>query len=52
MAFCISALSLDMPEDAILLALEDDYLSRDLNPSQRAAYIQRRLSKARSWARL
>ena len=52
MAFCISALSLDMPEDAIMHALEDDYLSRDPNPSRRAAYIRRTLSKARSWARL
>ena len=28
MAFCISALSLEMPEDIIMRALEDDYLSR------------------------
>jgi hypothetical protein len=52
MAFCISALSLQMPEDAIMLALEEDYLSRDPNPSRRAAYIRRTLSKARTWARL
>ena len=52
MAFCISALSLDMPEDAIMRALEDDYLSRDPNPSRRAAYIRRTLSKAQSWASL
>jgi hypothetical protein len=52
MAFCISALSLGMPEDAIMRALEDDYLSRDPNLSRRAAYIRRTLSKARSWARL
>jgi hypothetical protein len=52
MAFCISALSLDMPEDAIMRALETDYLSRDPNPSRRTAYITRTLSKARSWARL
>lgn len=52
MAFCISALSLDMPEDAIMRALDDDYLSRDPNASRRAAYIRRTLSKARSWARL
>jgi hypothetical protein len=51
MAFCISAISLDMPEEAIIGALEDDYLSRDPNPSKRAAYIRRTLSKARSWAR-
>ncbi|UWZ85129.1 RepB family DNA primase [Occallatibacter riparius] len=51
-AFCISALSLEMPEDAIMRALEDDYLSRDLNPSRRAAYIRRTLLKARAWARL
>ena len=52
MAFCISALSLDMPEDAIIRALEDDYLSRDPSPSRRNAYIQPTLAKARSWARL
>ena len=52
MAFCISALSLDMPDDAIVRALEDDYLSRDPSPSRRDAYIRRTLSKARSWARL
>ncbi|HEV2137015.1 MAG TPA: RepB family DNA primase [Terracidiphilus sp.] len=52
MAFCISALSLEMPEDAIMRALEDDYLSRDPNPSRRVTYIRRTLSKARSWARL
>ena len=51
-AFCISALSLEMPEDAIMRALENDYLSRDPSPSRRAAYIERTLSKARSWARL
>lgn len=51
MAFCISALSLDMPEDSIMRALEADYLSRDTNLSRRAAYIRRTLSKARSWAR-
>jgi hypothetical protein len=52
MAFCISALSLEMPEDAIVLALENDYLSRDPNPARRTAYIRRTLSKARTWARM
>jgi hypothetical protein len=52
MAFSISALSLGMPEDVIMRALEDDYLSRDPNPSRRSAYIRRTLSKARIWARL
>lgn len=33
MAFRISALSLEMPENAILRALEDDYLSCDPGPS-------------------
>jgi hypothetical protein len=51
MAFCISALSLGMPEDAIMRALDDDYLSRDPNTSRRDAYIRRTLSKARSWTR-
>ena len=52
MAFCISALSLEMPEDTIMRALEDDYLSRDPNPSRRTSYIRRTLSKARSWTRM
>ena len=52
MAFCISALSLEMPEDAIMRALDNDYLSRDPNPSRRAAYIKRTISKARSWAKM
>jgi hypothetical protein len=52
MAFCIAALSLQMPEDAIMRALDDDYLSSDQNTSRREAYIRRTLTKARSWARL
>ena len=51
-AFCIAALSLQMPEDAIMRALEDDYLSSDQNASRREAYIRRTLTKARSWARI
>jgi len=39
-----------MAEDRIERALEDDYLSRDLSPSKRAAYIRRTMEKARRWA--
>ena len=37
MAFCISDLSSEMPEDAIMRALKNDYLSRDPNSSRKAA---------------
>lgn len=37
-------------DDRIERALEDDYLSRDPNPSTRAAYIRRTMAKARDWA--
>lgn len=47
MAFCIVALALKMPEDAIARALEEDYLSRDQNAARKAAYIRRTLAKAR-----
>jgi hypothetical protein len=50
LAFCIAALSLRMPEDAIVTTLDSLYLSRDPNPSRKAAYIQRTMAKARSWA--
>src|SRR5271168_3617533 len=36
-AFCVAAYSLQMPEDAIASTLDTQYLSRDLNPSKRAA---------------
>jgi len=49
-AFCVAAYSLEMPEDAIASTLDTQYLSRDPNPSKRAAYIQRTMAKARSWA--
>jgi hypothetical protein len=49
-AFCVAAYSLAMPEDAIASTLDSQYLSRDPNPSKRAAYIQRTMAKARSWA--
>ncbi len=49
-AFCVAAYSLEMPEDAIASTLDSQYLSRDTNPSKRAAYIQRTMAKARSWA--
>jgi hypothetical protein len=45
----VSALSLQLPEDAIM---QVDYLSSDPNPSRKAAYIGRTLSKARSWTRV
>jgi hypothetical protein len=50
LAFCVAALSLRMPEDAIATTLDSLYLSRDPNPSRKAAYIKRTMSKARSWA--
>jgi hypothetical protein len=50
LAFCVAALSLRMPEDAIATTLDSLYLSRDPNPSRKAAYIKRTMAKARSWA--
>ena len=50
-AFCVAAISLRMPDDAIASALECNYLSRDPNPSRRAAYIHRTMTKARAWAK-
>jgi len=50
LAFCVAALSLQMPEDAIATTLDSQYLSRDPNTSRKAAYIQRTMAKARSWA--
>ena len=49
-AFCIAAFSGGMSEGQIERALEDDYLSRDPNPSKRAAYFRRTMTKARDWA--
>jgi hypothetical protein len=50
LAFCVAALSLRMPEDVIATTLDSLYLSRDPNPSRKAAYIKRTMAKARSWA--
>jgi hypothetical protein len=50
LAYCVAALSLRMPEDAIATTLDSQYLSRDPNPSRRAAYIKRTMAKAKSWA--
>jgi len=50
LAFCVAALSLRMPEDAITTTLDSQYLSRDPNPSRKAAFIKRTMAKARSWA--
>jgi hypothetical protein len=50
LAFCVAALSLRMPEDAIAATLDSQYLSRDPNPSRKAAYIKRTMAKAKSWA--
>jgi hypothetical protein len=49
-AFCVAAYANGMTEDRIEHALEDDYLSRDPSPSNRAAYIRRTMEKARRWA--
>ena len=48
-AFCVAAFASGMPEDNMVRALEDDYLSRDPSPSKRAAYIRRTINKARDW---
>ena len=50
LAYCVAALSLRMPEAAIATTLDSLYLSRDPNPSRKAAYIKRTMAKARSWA--
>ena len=49
-AFCVAAFANGMTDERIERALEDDYLSRDPNPSTRAAYIRRTMAKARDWA--
>ncbi len=49
-AFCVAAFSLRVPEDSIATTLDSLYLSRDPNPSRKAAYIKRTMAKARSWA--
>ena len=49
-AFCVAAYANGMAEDQIARALDDEYLSRDPNPSKRAAYIRRTMEKARRWA--
>ena len=49
-AFCVAAYANGMTEDQIERALDDEYLSRDPNPSKRAAYIRRTMEKARRWA--
>jgi len=50
LAFCVAALSLRMSDDAIATTLDSQYLSRDPNPSRKAAYIKRTMAKARLWA--
>jgi len=50
-AFCVAAMALRMPDDAIAGVLETHYLSRDPNPSRRAAYIRRTMTKAKAWAK-
>jgi hypothetical protein len=50
LAFCVAAMSLQMPEGVIATTLDSQYLSRDPNPSRKAAYIKRTMAKARSWA--
>ncbi len=49
-AFCVAAYANGMDETRIERALKDDYLSRDPNPSKRASYIRRTMTKARDWA--
>ena len=49
-AFCVAAYANGMTEERIERALEDDYLSRDPNTSNRAAYIRRTMEKAKRWS--
>ena len=49
-AFCVTAYSLGMPDDAMANTLDSEYLSRDPNPARKAAYIRRTMAKARLWA--
>jgi hypothetical protein len=49
-AFCVAAYANGMTHDQIERALDDEYLSRDPNPSKKAAYIRRTMEKARRWA--
>jgi hypothetical protein len=49
-AFCVAAYTLGMPDDAMASTLDSEYLSRDPNPTRKAAYIQRTMAKARLWA--
>jgi hypothetical protein len=49
-AFCVAAYASDMTEDQMERALDEEYLSRDLSLSKRAAYIRRTMEKARRWA--
>jgi hypothetical protein len=49
-AFCVAAYANGMTHAQIERALDDEYLSRDPNPSQKAAYIRRTMEKARRWA--
>jgi hypothetical protein len=49
-AFCVAAYGNGMTQDQIERALDDEYLSRDPNPSKKAAYIRRTMEKARRWA--
>jgi hypothetical protein len=44
-----TSLSNGVDQDRIERALEVGYLSRDPSPSRRAAYIRRKLTKARTW---
>ena len=48
-AFCVAAFAHGMTEGQIERALAEAYLSRDPSPSKRAAYIQRTMTKARTW---
>ena len=48
-AFCVAAYANGMTHDQIERALDDEYLSRDPNPSKKAAYIRRTMEKARRW---
>lgn len=48
-AFCVAALAAGMPEAEAIHALEVHYLSRDVDPRRRSAYILRTVMAARRY---
>jgi hypothetical protein len=46
----VAAYALGMPDESMASTLDSEYLSRDPNPTRKAAYIRRTMAKARLWA--